>query len=271
METITITHILAFLGIGVFSGLAAGLMGVGGGLINVPGLYYVFVALGYPQQHCFHMALGTSLAIIVFTSTSAARTHYVKGNFIPRVMLIAGIAGIAGAFGSSILALNLSDTVLKKAFAVVLYLAAVRIFTKKPPAEGVNDEMRLEVWRLAIIGLGSGLLAGLFGIGGGLVGVPLFMLWAKISPHQSVGSSSGMVVILALFGAIGYATGHIPVENPLPGFVGYINLIAWISVAASSILTARVGATLAAKSSPRTLSIIFACGLVIVATKMLFL
>lgn len=260
--------LLLFLATGVFSGLAAGLMGVGGGLVNVPALYYMFKVAGYPPDLCFHMALGTSLAIIVFTSLSAARTHHKKGNLILRVTLVAGFLGVVGSFVAALTAINLSGTVLKIAFAVLLYGAAVKMFTgKKTDEAGVVDEMRTETWRLGIIGISSGILAGFFGIGGGLVGVPMFILWGKLPPHKAVGSSSGMVCILGLFGALGYAISNPPV--PLANCVGYVHIPAWILVAASSILFAHLGAVIATKASPRVLSIIFACGLLVVATKML--
>ena len=268
METLSLAHVILYLLVGVASGLAAGLMGVGGGLVNVPGLYYGFRLAGYPTEHCFKMALGTSLAIIVITSASSARTHRNNGNLIPRVSLIAGFWGIAGAFAASLTAINLSDSILKKAFAILLLLAAYKIFTrKKKESEGAN-EMQTQWWRLAIIGIASGILAGFFGIGGGLMGVPLFMLWARIPPHKAVGSSAGMVVILAAFGALGYL-----ISSPgvlLPYSLGYVNFPAWISVACSSIIAAHFGAVLAAKSSPKVLSIIFGIGLLAVAAKMIF-
>ena len=267
MELLTPLYILLLLVAGVFSGLAAGLMGVGGGLINVPALYYVFQAAGYPQDTCFHMALGTSLAIIVFTSSSSARTHNEHNNVLWRVALIAGFGGILGSLGASFTAVTLSDTLLKKAFAVVMYLAALRMMTRKQPAIQEDLVMRTETWRLLIIGLASGVFAGFFGIGGGLVGVPLFMMWANLSPHQSVGSSSAMVVILGLFGALGYALSTPP--QHLAYNLGYVNIPGWILIACSSILAAHFGAKIAAKTKPKTLTIIFACGLILVGTKML--
>jgi uncharacterized membrane protein YfcA len=128
--------------------------------------------------------------------------------------------------------------------------------------------MRLEIWRLSIIGLLSGIFAGFLGIGGGLVGVPLFMLWCRISPHKSVGSSSAMVVILGLFGALGYAVSTPPIH--LPYSLGYVNFPGWILIGSLSILAAHFGAKIAAKTKPKTLTIIFACGLIAIGIKMLF-
>ena len=265
---LSVLSIVIFLVTGVASGLAAGLMGVGGGLINVPALYYVFQTLGYPQEHCLHMALGTSLAIIIFTSTSSARTHYKKGNLIPRVALTAGVGGVLGALAASLIAVRLSDTILRIAFALFLYLAAARlILNKQPEADTTEADFRLGFPLLAAIGLGSGILSGFFGIGGGLIGVPLFILAAKLTPHKAVGSSSGMVVILAIFGALGYAFSTPPV--PLANTFGFVQIPAWILVASSSILSAHFGAVIASKVSSKKLTIIFVIGLVLVATKML--
>lgn len=267
MELFTFTNIVLLLLTGTFSGLVAGLMGVGGGLINVPALYFVFQMVGYPRENCFHMALGTSLAIIIFTSSSAARIHYQNQNVNFKVAIIAGITGIIGSFAASLTAVSLSDSVLKKAFAVLLFAAAIRLLTKKQKSVAQHQDIRLEVWRLSLIGISSGMLAGFFGIGGGLVGVPLFILWVNLSPHKAVGSSSLMVVILALFATIGYAVSSPPA--PLAMSIGYVNLPAWILVSCSSILAAYFGAKIAARTSAKTLTFIFVGGLVLVATKML--
>ena len=267
MELFTVTNILLLLLTGILSGLLAGLMGVGGGLVNVPALYYVFQMVGYPKENCFHMALGTSLAIIIFTSSSAARTHHNNQNVNIKVALIAGATGIIGSFAASLIAVNLSDSLLKKAFAILLYVAAIRLITKKPKNNVAQKEIRPETSRLAIIGVLSGLLAGFFGIGGGLVGVPLFILWIHLSPHKAIGSSSLMVVILSISAALGYALSSPAVQLPMSW--GYVNLPAWILVSCSSILAAYFGAKIAASVSARTLTFIFVGGLIVVATKML--
>jgi len=267
MELLNIVNVLLCLVTGIFSGLAAGLMGVGGGLVNVPALYFVFQQAGYPKEQCFHLALGTSLTIIILTSLSAAKTHYTKGNLILRVSLICGFMGIAGSFAASLTAVNLSDSLLKKAFAVMLIVAGIQMLTKKNPPNPSESEMNLETWRLGIIGLGSGILAGFFGIGGGLIGVPLFVLWSKMGQHKAVGSSSGMVIILAVFGALGYALSKPPI--PMDYSFGYINFPACLMVAATSIVFASIGARLAAKVNARVLTIIFVCVAGLIALKMI--
>lgn len=260
-------HILLYLLTGVGSGLAAGLMGVGGGLVNVPALYYVFQAAGYPADQCFHLALGTSLAIIVVTSSSAAWTHRASGNLIGRVSIVAGFGGIAGSLVASLLAVQTPDNMIKKAFALLLFAAAFRLVRRKDKTFTASAGLRLETWRLAMIGLASGVLAGFFGIGGGLVGVPMFILWVGLPPHKAIGSSSGMVVILGAFGALGYLISSPP--QPMDFSLGYVNFPAWILVAGSSILFAHLGARIATRTSPRKLTILFACGLILVAVKML--
>ena len=268
MDILSVENIALCLAAGLFSGLAAGFMGVGGGLVNVPALYFVFQAAGYPQELCFHLALGTSLAIIVFSSTSSARTHFRNGNLLLPVATIAGLCGIIGSFAAASTAVILSDTLLKKAFAVLLLAAAIRLFRGRKTPAPIEGEVRLEPWRLAAIGLAAGVLAGFFGIGGGLVGVPLFILWAKIPPHKAIGSSSGMVVILSAAGAIGYALST-PSQH-LAYSIGFVNLPGAALIAVSSIYFAGLGANLAARSTPGKLTVIFVIGLVLVGFKMLF-
>lgn len=269
MEILNLTYILLLLGAGIFSGLAAGLMGVGGGLINVPALFYIFKAMDHPQSESWFYATGTSLAIIILTSLSAARTHYSSKNLLIRVSVIAGLFGALGSSIAVSIAVNMSDVVLRISFAILLFAAGIKLAARKEKKTEatLESEFQLQVWKLGIIGFFSGILAGFFGIGGGLIGVPLFMIWSKLTPHKAIGSSCGMVVILSVFGALRNALETVQV--PMEFSIGYINLPAWILTACSSILAAHFGARLANRAKAKTLTIIFACGLFATGIKML--
>lgn len=254
-------EILLYALVGTFAGLAAGLLGVGGGIVNVPALDLIFLRRGIEENLAFHLALGTSLAIIIVTSGSAVVGHYRKKMVDIGFGLRVGVAGIAGAVLGSVLASLLTADALKPAFGLLLVATAAKLLIDKTVA--VPPQRR--GWIPAIcIGLAAGLASGFFGIGGGIAGVPLLILVAGMSPPAAVATSSLVVCVLSLFGAATYAvTGHAATAH-LAHTIGYVHLIALIFVAPLSILTARLGVSLAHAINPLWLKRLFAVMLLVV-------
>ena len=150
---------------GAFAGLLAGLFGVGGGIILVPALFYVFDELGYSSELTTHLAVGTTLGILVPTSISSAWSYYKRGsgNIVMFRKLALPVAG--GALIGSLLAGNLSGSVLKAIFAVVALVIALNLFQKKHFVLGTKLPAKLKVW--SVVGL-IGLFSAMMGIGGGV-------------------------------------------------------------------------------------------------------
>jgi len=257
--------LIGYLGVGVFAGLAAGLLGVGGGIINVPALAWLFNLQSYPADLTFHLGLGTSLAIIVITGSSAATTHYRQGNVNASFgvkIAIAGVLGsVVGAYGASLL----TSQILKPAFGVLLIFAGVQMLYSRNLAQ--SGQAR-EDWPTALtVGIVAGVVSGFFGVGGGVAAVPLMLWVARFEPKRAVGTSAMMVVFFGLFGGATYVVTGWEKTRELAWTFGYVHALALIFVALSSIFTARWGARLADRMNPLWLKRVFAVMLCLVGLR----
>jgi len=255
---------LLYLGLGAFAGVLAGLLGVGGGLVIVPMLTFIFIAQQMPAEHIIHLALGTSLASIMFTSISSLRAHHLRGAvdwFVVR-RITPGI--LAGTFFGSWVAAQLSTGFLKAFFVVFLYFVAVQMLLDIRP-----HPHRQLPGRAALFGVG-GLIGGvssLVGIGGGSMSVP-FMIWCNIALRNAIGTSAAIGFPIALAGAVGYVVNGLAVRLP-PYTLGFVYLPALLGVSVASVLTAPLGARLAHALPIGGLKKIFALLLIVMGTKML--
>jgi uncharacterized membrane protein YfcA len=255
---------LLYLGLGAFAGVLAGLLGVGGGLVIVPMLTFIFIAQQMPAEHILHLALGTSLASIMFTSISSLRAHHLRGAvdwFVVR-RITPGI--LAGTFFGSWVAAQLSTGFLKAFFVVFLYFVAVQMLLDIRP-----HPHRQLPGRAALFGVG-GLIGGvssLVGIGGGSMSVP-FMIWCNIALRNAIGTSAAIGFPIALAGAVGYVVNGLAVRLP-PHTLGFVYLPALLGVSVASVLTAPLGARLAHTLPIGGLKRIFALLLIVMGTKML--
>lgn len=255
---------LLYLTLGAFAGILAGLLGVGGGLVIVPILTFIFIAQGIPAEHILHLALGTSLASIMFTSISSLRAHHARGAVDWSVVRSITPGIMAGTFFGSWVAAQLSTRFLKAFFVIFLYYVAIQMLLNIKP-----KPHRQLPGPLAMTGVG-GLIGGvssLVGIGGGSMSVP-FLVWCNLAMHNAIGTSSAIGFPIALAGAAGYLFNGLGVKLP-PHTLGFIYLPALAGVAAASIITAPIGARLAHSLPIGGLKKIFALLLIIMGTKML--
>lgn len=253
-----------YLALGAFAGVLAGLLGVGGGLVIVPILTFIFSAQGVPADHILHLALGTSLASIMFTSVSSLRAHHVRGavEWLVVRRITPGI--LAGTFFGSWVAAQLSTRFLKAFFVVFLYYVAIQMLLNIRP-----KPHRQLPGATAMFGVGGliGGISSLVGIGGGSMSVP-FLVWCNVAMHNAIGTSAAIGFPIALAGAAGYLVNGLAVDLP-PATLGYIYLPALIGVAAASIVTAPLGARLAHSLPIGGLKKIFALLLIVMGTKMM--
>lgn len=245
---------MAYIGLGLFAGFVAGLLGVGGGLIIVPVLSFVFAAHHFPDAYLLHLALGTSLASIVFTSISSFRAHHAHGAVNWKIWREVTPGIITGTLLGSVLAAHLSTHFLKVFFVIFLfYVGTQMILDIKPKAS--RDLPGLP----GMFGAGNviGAVSSLVGIGGGTLSVP-FMTWCNVKLHQAIGTSAAIGFPIAVAGAAGYVANGLRVDG-LPEYsLGFIYLPALAAIAVASILTAPFGAKLAHRLPVKKLKKIFA-------------
>ncbi len=265
LYTPAMLYVLLYLLTGVFAGLAAGLLGVGGGIVNVPALTWCFGAQGIPADPAFHLALGTSLATIVFTGGSAAWAHYRQGNVDFFFGLKIAFCGVFGSVCGSYLASRLTAVSLKPAFGVLLVATAVNLFFDRQTKHAGAERRSWTV--AAVTGVLAGIAAGFFGVGGGVVAIPLMLWLGRFEPKRAVATSTVMIIVMGLCGSLTYVTTGRAVTRDIPWAFGYVHVLALIFIAASSIVTARLGAALAARIDARGLKRLFALMLLAVGVK----
>lgn len=238
---------------GAFSGFAAGLFGVGGGLIIVPVLYYIFSTQGYEPQHLMHMAVATSLATIVFTSISSTLAHHKKRAVLWPTVFILGPGIIIGSWFGGIFASSLENRILTIVFAVFELVVAIHLLLQKQPT---RHQTNIKKSTATTGGMIIGFISAIVGIAGGTMTVP-FLHWFNVSMHKAVATSAACGFPIALFGALSYIYAGWGKELSSAPSIGYLQLYALIMIATSSFVFAPLGARLAHAITEKTLRLSF--------------
>jgi uncharacterized protein len=257
-------ELATYLGIGAIVGFFAGLLGIGGGIIIVSTLALMFAAQGFPPSIVMHLAIGTSLASIIFGSWSSFRVHHrhhaVDWAIVKRMTpgLLAGVA--IGA----VLARFVSTDFLKYFFLGFMFLVTAQMvlnFRPKPSRQLPGTRA------LSAMAVFIGACSSLFGGGAAAIGVP-FLTWCNVSAHRAIGTVAAMGFPVAIAGAVGYVVAGWNAEELPPWSVGFVYLPAFVGISAASMLTAPWGARLAHRLRGDTLRRIFALLLVAMGAKL---
>jgi uncharacterized membrane protein YfcA len=262
-------HILLLLAGGALTGLLAGFFGVGGGIILVPMLLAYLSATGVSSLVATHIAFGTSLLVVIFTSLSSAYEYQRNGHVVWRAVLIMGIGSVAGAWLGSGVASELRGETLQRIFAGVVVIAAIRLLSEQRKPKG-EQEARPGAAGLSLTGVVVGVVSSLAGVGGGVLSIPIMYSLLHFPLKKALGTSSATIVITAVAAVIGYVVRGW--GNPIlpPSTLGYVDYLAAIPLAVTSIPLARVGASLAHRMHADTLRKYFAAFLLVIAAKMFF-
>ena len=244
------SNVGAIVVVGVMAGFLAGLFGVGGGILIVPGLV---LAAGMDQR----LAHGTSLAAVLPISIASLVTYATHGNVDWNVAVWLAIGAVAGAVIGTKLLHVLPHRTLGLLFAAILIISAIRLFVPVD-ADGRGDVTPITIGALLVVGLATGILAGLLGVGGGIVMVPAMILLFGIPPVVAKGTSAAVIIPTAVMGTW---------RNRKKGNAD-IRAAAIIGVA--GIVTAALGGILADKMSDDLSNILFATLLLVVAARLLW-
>ena len=257
---------VAYIALGLFAGFFAGLLGVGGGAIMVPVLAVMFAAQQFPDAHLMHVALGTSMATIVFTSVSSMRAHHKHGAVLwPVVKSISPGVVLGTLAGAQIAALIPTRPLALFFTAFMTYVAAQMILNVKPkPSRELPGSA-------AMFGIGTGIggISALVGIGGGSMSVP-FMTWCNVKMHNAIGTSAVIGFPIAIAGTVGYLMAGYGASDPPSGSFGYIYLPALAGTVVASVIAAPWGARLAHKLPVATLKKAFAVVIILLLLRMLY-
>jgi len=256
--------IVMYLVVGLVAGVLAGLLGVGGGIVIVPLLVFCFAKQGIQPDLIMHIALGTSLASIMFTSISSFMSHHKRGAVDWAIVrrIVPGI--LIGTFAGTFVASRLPTGFLQGFFSLFLYLIATQMLLNKKPAAS-----RDLPGTGGMFGIGSfiGVISALVGIGGGSLSVP-FMIWCNVTAHRAIGTSAAIGFPIAIAGAAGYIVNNLGTAGLPPYSLGFVYLPALAGIVCASMLTAPFGVKLAHALPVDKLKRIFALFLYAVATKM---
>ncbi|MFM2067297.1 MAG: hypothetical protein RLZZ584_2206, partial [Pseudomonadota bacterium] len=215
----TFTLIAELLLLGSITGFLAGLLGVGGGMMQVPFMTFLLTARGLPTPLAVKMAIATSMATIMFTSLSSVRAHHGRGAVrwdIVRTLapgiLAGGLAAGAGVFAV------VKGTALAVGFALFVGFSATQMLLDRKPAP--TRQLPGTAGRLGAGGV-IGLVSGLVGAGGAFISVP-FMTWCNVPIRNAVGTSAALGFPIAVANTVGYVIGGWGVEGGPPGSLGYL-------------------------------------------------
>ena len=253
---------LGLLASGYVSGIIAGLLGVGGGIILVPVLFQTFVWFDFPAHLHIHMAVGTSLAIICFTGGQSARSHLKRGAVdIEILKRWAAFIGLGALLGALLARLIVPDG-LKLIFATLALVLGARMLRGAKRQGGTGPTLSTRAKLLAGI---TGFLSAL-GIGGGTLSVPLGA--AGRDMHRAVATSACLSVIIAVPAAVGFMIGGWSIPDLPPFTLGYVHVLALAVMMPASMLSAPTGARFAHLLSARQLELVFAGFLLLSGTRM---
>ncbi|MGZ5092620.1 MAG: sulfite exporter TauE/SafE family protein [Burkholderiales bacterium] len=255
----------AYLALGAFVGFFSGLLGIGGGSATVPVLAFVFAAKGFAPNHIVHLALGTGIASILFTSAASVRSHHSRNAVNWSVLRQMAPGVLVGTFGGALLAGYLDVRLLSIAFTLLIFYFALQMVRAHTP---VPSEALPRAPILSGFGAVIGFVSSLSATGGASIVVP-FLVKRNVSIHEAIGTAAAVGWPIAAAGTLGYIIGgwHRP---ELPQYsLGYVYLPALAAVVAASVLMAPVGARVAHRTPGNTLKKIFAVVLFALATTML--
>ena len=247
-------------------GFVAGLFGIGGGLITVPFLYYIFNSLGIDQQYLMHLAVGTSFAIIIPTSIVSVLTHHKFKAVDFDIVKSYGIYVIFGVIIGTLFAASLKTKSLVLFFSIIIFLLGIYLLLLKEKEKNVIIKIRLHL--KIILGFIVGFISAPMGIGGAIMNVPILKFFGY-SINKAIGSAAAIGFLIALFGAFGFLITGSYLKTNLPLSLGFLNIPAFLIFIPITTFMARIGARTVHKIDKNKITRIFGLFLLVIAIKFL--
>ena len=269
MENLNLNEILNLLAVlavaAAVAGFMAGLLGVGGGIIMVPALYYAFTVLDFDILTRMHLSVGTSLAIIIPTSIISTKTHMEYDAVDFKMVKSFGIFILIGVILGTFLAVNLKTPPLVLFFSIFAFMVGLFfIFLRE---KLVDNPKKISNVVKNISGIIIGFISIPLGIGGGSLMVP-FMRTFGYDIRKSIGTAAAIGFLISVSGAVTMIIGGKIIDNVnTPFSIGYINLLGFIVFVPVTMVMARIGAKVVYKIDRKLLSKIFGVFLIIVSVR----
>ena len=271
MENLDQIQIIYFVSIMVITaipvGFLAGLFGIGGGLITVPFLFFIFDSLNINQDYLMHLAVGTSFAIIVPTSIVSLLTHKKHGSVDFGVIKNYAIFVIIGVLSGTIFAAVMDTKSLLLFFTIIVFLCGAYLLNIKDKTDQLKVNFNL-IPRI-LLGFVSGFISSTMGIGGAIMNVPILRYFGY-PINKAIGSAVAIGSVISLFGAIGFLITGTILKTNLPLSMGFINIPAFLIFIPITMFMARIGANTVHKVNKSKLQRFFGVFLYIVGTIFLY-
>ncbi|MCI5867791.1 MAG: sulfite exporter TauE/SafE family protein [Methanosphaera sp.] len=244
-------YILLLLCGGCFSGLMAGLLGVGGGIIITPIQYNLMLMNGVEASIALPMSFATSLAVIFVTMINSSQKHYKNGMIEKTGLGLLMIFGVIGAVSGALISTTVNVRYLEIFFGIVCIFSAINMIVLKYPEN--DDNINKNSLAHGLLGLIAGLLSGLMGVGGGVIMIPALTILFKYPTRKAIGTSSAAIIATSLGGIIAYIILGQGVVG-LPSFsIGYVNILQFVFIAITSTLISGYAAKLSQKINTKYL------------------
>jgi uncharacterized membrane protein YfcA len=271
LDTLTQSEILFFIGLMVLTaipvGFFAGLFGIGGGLISVPFLFYLFSSFGIDPSYVMHLAVGTSFSIIIPTSIVSVITHHKFKAVDFNIVKTYGGFVVTGVIFGTIFAASLNTKPLVLFFSIVVFfLAFYLLFLKE---KETNIKLKMKIGSKIFFGFLSGFISAPMGIGGAVMNVPILKFFGY-SINNAIGSAAAIGFLIALFGAIGFTVTGSYLGASLPLSIGFLNIPAFLIFIPITTFMARIGARTVHKIDKKRISKYFGIFLLVIGSKFLF-
>tara|TARA_B100000945_G_scaffold288807_1_gene261420 strand:- start:311 stop:1141 length:831 start_codon:yes stop_codon:yes gene_type:complete len=270
IETFGTNQILFFLLImsvtAVFAGFFAGFFGIGGGIITVPCLFYIFGTVGIDKSFIMHLAVGTSFSIIVPTAMMSVFTHYKHKAVDFDVVKTYGIFVVIGVIIGTFFAASMHTKSLVLFFSVIMYLLALNLIFLK---EKTKIKLKFTLLQRTTLGFVVGFISSLMGIGGAIMNVPI-LKFVGYTINKAIGSAASIGFLIAVFGCLGFLISGIIINTDIPLSTGFINIPAFLIFIPITIVMAKVGATTVHKMRREIIAKLFGFFLIIIASRFLY-
>jgi uncharacterized membrane protein YfcA len=271
LESLSQSEILFYVGLMIITavpvGFFAGLFGIGGGLISVPFLYYLFASFGIDNAYVMHLAVGTSFSIIIPTSIVSVMTHHKFKAVDFNIVKNYGTFVVIGVFFGTIFATNLNTKPLVLFFTIAVFILAFYLLYLKEKETNVKITMKLS--SKIFFGFLSGFISAPMGIGGAVMNVPILKFFGY-SINNAIGSAAAIGFLIALFGTIGFLISGSYLDVNLPLSIGFLNIPAFLIFIPITTFMARIGARTVHRINKQKISKYFGIFLIVIGSKFLF-
>ena len=248
-------------------GFFAGFFGIGGGLITVPFLFFIFETLNIDKSYIMHLAVGTSFSIIIPTSIVSVLTYKKHKSVDIKIIKAYGLFVISGVFAGTIFAALMQTKSLLLFFSLVVYsLGAYLLLLKEKTKE---TKKKFGILPKLIFGFFSGFVSSLMGIGGAIINVPVLRYFGY-PIKKAIGSAAAIGLIIALFGAVGFLISGSYLNAQLPLSVGFLNIPAFLIFFPITAFMARLGAKASHRINKKKMTKYFGLFLVFIGTRFLY-